>query len=1385
MQLRKRNIFTTIRAEGSILPADLLQRISNQQKQPGRDAHLKGLTPDDYHLAGGLRLNEAINQSWNRMQGAWAVFQNALDKLQLSDTGTTVTREKWLLPLFQELGYGRLPTAKAIEIEGKSYPISHLWQQTPIHLVSARVDLDTRTAGVAGASRISPHGLTQELLNRSEAHLWGFVSNGLRLRILRDNVSLTRQAYVEFDLEAMMNGEQFPDFMMLWLLCHESRVNAEKPQAQPSECWLERWSKAAHEQGTRALDQLRNGVEDAIKALGRGFLAHPANQTLLGRLRKGELDKQDYYRQLLRLVYRLLFLFVAEDLELLFAPEADEKTRERYTQFYSVARLRRLAERRLGARHGDLYHGLRLVMQKLGNGGCAELGLPALGSFLFSDEAIADLNGCELANHELLEAVRALAFITDGHRRRTVDYKNLRSEELGSVYEALLELHPEINAEARQFNLASASGNERKTTGSYYTPDSLVQCLLDSALDPVVAEAAKQPDPEQAILRLKVVDPACGSGHFLIAAAHRMAKRLGTVRTGDDEPAPEAVRTALRDVIGRCIYGVDINPMAVELCKVSLWMEALEPGKPLSFLEHRIQCGNSLIGATPALLKNGIPDDAFKPIEGDDKAVCSEYKRANKEERKIHFAQKRLQFESEPWERLGDLATGLIQIEEISDVSIEGVRRKQERWEQIVRSQDYNFTRLWADAWCAAFVWKKIKDPNHPYPITEELFRKIERNPFHVVNGWHEKEIRLLAEQYQFFHWHLAFPDVFRVPVKDEEPENEQAGWSGGFDVVLGNPPWDRIKLQEKEWFAQRNPDIANAPNAAARQRKIKELIETDPALYEAFLDDRRKSEGESHLARNGGRFPLCGTGDINTYAIFAETNRMLINQRGRVGCIVPSGIATDDTTKEFFQDIVENRLLVSLYDFQSGPGLFGEIGHARFKFCLLTLAGAQSPHAAGIEFAFFLRNAEHLLDDDRRFKLSAEEIALLNPNTRTCPVFRTKRDAELTKAIYRRVPVLIREGNAKGAADVNSWGIEFKRMIDMANDSGLFRTREDLLKDDLRLSGNIFSKDDESYLPLYEAKMLHHFTHRYGDYEDKPEDSQNTSLPDVPVERLQNPTYVVQPRYWVPLWEVVQKISQVPPELLKAYLKFDEAKIRSVITWWFAGYCFLTGNDECGGRLLRAATGTLVTGNEAIQQWLAARSLATQYPLKFTRLDLFNTRGDFIKFARELIELHCPKWLLGWRDICRNTDERTVIASVLPPVGVGHKFPLMMHIQVSAAYFHLYGIAREDVDYILDTFPIVRRKDEQGHSEYRTKRVILEIYDEMRRAMESGAAYQTRLDPPPANGWAPPEPAREEKVTKSVPQPAETADGKQSDLFKWQAEDPQQQLKFDDTERI
>jgi len=928
MQKSQRAAFSAIRSEGSLLPLGILQRIAQF------DTSLGGLTAEAYHHD-GEKLNEVINDAWTHVLRAWQHFQSARGGLSSTDLGTSLTRERWLLPLFAALDYGRLYTIKPFEVEDRSYAISHGWQHTPIHLVGCNVDLDHLARSTASSLRSSPFSLVQEFLNRSSEHLWGMVSNGLQLRLLRKNVSITRQAYVEFDLETIFQGENYADFVLLWLLCHQSRVESEKP----AECWLEKWSRTAQEQGFRALNKLRDGVEQAINILGSGFVANPANRLLRERLRSGELDTQDYYRQVLRMVYRLIVLFVAEDRGVLFHPQADEDVRRRYTAYYSTQRLRRLSEQRIGTRHADLFQGLSLVMDKLGSGsGYLELGLPSLNGFLFSHNSILDLVGCELTNHDLLEAVRSLAFTFEGRIRRVVDYKNLGSEELGSVYESLLEMHPLINLEAHTFELKIEGGNERKTSGSYYTPTSLIDCLLDSALEPVLAEACAKPNPEQAILALKICDPACGSGHFLIAAAHRIAKRLAAVRTGNEEPGPEDRRAALRDVVGHCIYGVDINPMAVELCKVNLWMEAIEPGKPLSFLDAHIQPGNSLLGATPALLADGIPDSVFESIEGDDKKFCSEFKRMNRREREGQLTL--FDPESKPWEHLGNLATTMMQLDEMGDDTVEEVRRKQVLYEQLVKSSDYHNGRLLADAWCAAFVWKKKNE--FAYPITEEIFRNIERNPY-SISSWMYDEILRLREQYHFFHWHLAFPDVFRVPTREEKPEKEQAGWCGGFDVVLGNPPWERIKIQEKEWFAVHAPEIANAQNAAARRRMIKALEVEDPAMYAAFQDEKRQPEGESHLVRDSDRYPLCGRGDINTYALFAETNRMIVGPTGRVGCIVPCGIATDDTTKYFFQDISRTRTLVSLTGFINEEQLFPAVLH-NFKFCLLVLTGSAMP---------------------------------------------------------------------------------------------------------------------------------------------------------------------------------------------------------------------------------------------------------------------------------------------------------------------------------------------------------------------------------------------------------------------------------------------------------
>jgi hypothetical protein len=1360
---------TTIRTEGALLPADFLQRLA----EGSRD--VPGLTPEAYHLAGTERLHEAISRSWNRLLGVWAAFQATTKDLAATDPGIGVTREKWLLPLFQELGYGRLLAARTFEVGGKAYPISHAWQHTPIHLVGRNVDLDRRSPGVAGAAKVSPHGLVQEFLNRSDEHLWGILANGLKLRLLRESKSLTRQAYVECDLAGMMEGQAYADFALLWLLCHQSRVETERPTG----CWLERWAEAARAQGTRALETLREGVEQAIAALGRGLLAHPANATLLQRLRSGALSGQEYYRQLLRVVYRLIFLFVAEERDLLLTAQPGSRERKRYADYYSMGRLRRLAEHRRGTPHADLWQGFSLVVQKLSSDtGCPELGLPGLGSYLWSAKAAPDLDGCALSNADFLASIRALAFTIEGKVRRAIDYRNLGAEELGSVYESLLELHPDVNVDAGTFALRTAAGHERKTTGSYYTPTSLVECLLDTALDPVLAEAAKQPDPEKAILHLKVCDPACGSGHFLIAAAHRIANRLAAIRTGDEEPSPDSVRKALRDVIGHCIYGVDVNPMAVELCKVNLWLEALEPGKPLSFLEHRIQCGNSLLGATPALLKNGIPDDAFEPIEGDDKKTCQKFKKENKKER---TGQMRLiDHKLEPWQRLGNLATAIVELDAIADDTVQGQQAKQAKWEQLVRSSGYEFGRLLADAWCAAFVWKKASDPLLQYPITEDTFRRIERNP-HWIPGWMRDEVRRLAAEHSFFHWHLAFPDVFRA-LTDEEGAKDGPGWLGGFDVVLGNPPWERVKLQEKEFFAERRPDIANAPNAAARGKLIKALAQDDPPLFRAFRDAVRQSEGESALVRETGRYPLCGRGDVNTYSIFAELNRSLVAYRGRAGFLVPSGIATDDTTKHFFDTLVTTGSLVSLYSFFETRRVFLDTD-SRNPFCLLTLRGEPTSSRRDMEFAFDLRSVGELLSADRRFSLTAKDIALLNPNTRTCPIFRTRQDAELTKAIYRRVPVLINEAAGETG---NPWGIRFLAMLHMANDSGLFRTAEKLEIDGWKREGSVYHRDGARYLPLYEAKMVHHYNHRFGDYAHKPEDSESTALPDVPDALLADPAYAPLPRYWVPEAEVEDRLEK-------------RDRDGNLVWRWDRGW-FIGWRDICRSTDERTVIASVIPrvgvnhkfplslpSASHLQTAAFIANLSAHVFDYVTRQKLGGTSLTY--FVLKQFPLLPPSafnglvaWdkgftLDGW--LSTRVLELAYTAWDLQPFAedLGWDGPpfrwdpdrrFKLRCELDAAFFRLYLPAtpsdewriaskaegspydetpeelaelkrhfpapRDAVAYIMDTFPIVRRKDEEKWGEYRTKRVILEIYDAMAEAIRTGHPYQTRLDPPPAD---------------------------------------------------
>jgi hypothetical protein len=1416
------------------------------------DRVLPGMTPADYHVPGSIRLNEAATAAYSRALAYWKSFRKKFDALPASDTGTTLTRDEWLLPLFDCLGYGRLQNKRAITIDSKDYPISHGWEDhVPIHLLSARLPLDKRTQNVSGAATRSPYSLVQELLNRSAKHRWGFVSNGLKLYVLRDNASLTRSANVEFDLESMMDGEYHADFTVLFLICHQSRleiqptpivdnkssskkaakpakaknnvskvaeklgkyeldfddeaseeteldgdeeaVEIEEPtRLGPENCWLEAWTKLAGEQGTRAKERLRDGVQLAIQTLGAGFYTCSSNAVLHERLRSGELSTQDYYRQLLRLVYRLLMLMVAEDKRtesgqnLLHPIDTPAHIRDRYNQFYSVGRIRKLANERRGTLHRDLYESLKTTFLKLRDG-YAPLGIPGIGSFLFSDTATPDLDTAQITNEALLDAFRNLCFTEDstgrgGSVRRAVDFGNLGSEELGSIYESLLELHPEIDSQDGPFVLRTAAGNERKTSGSYYTPTSLINCLLDSALDPVVNQAIDVSDREEAkrrLLTLKVCDPACGSGHFLIAAANRMALHLARLETQDTEPTTLQIQHAKRQIIGRCIYGVDINEMAVELCKVSLWMEALEPGKPFSFLENHIKCGNSLLGATPRLLDEGIPDEAFNSIEGDDKEICSQLKKQNKRERIDHKSGQLSLFE--PYYKLGNIADRFAKLSEAGDESLDAIADKQKLYEELIKGTPYLNARFWADTWCASFLWKKDDTDLGRLCPTERRFREIERNP-HSASPLIKGEIQRLSEKYHFFHWHLAFPDVFGITELDDASVNSQSGWNNGFDLVLGNPPWEKMQFEERQFLESRG--IKLKTTSAAERRAIIAIEEREGSqFYQDLCAAKAVVAKEDSFVRQSKRFPLTGMGQFNKYAIFFELALNLIRVKGRLGQIVKSGLATDYATKDVFWALIDEERLISLIDFENRENLFAGVAPPE-RFCVITAGGFGACKTP--QFEFNLTNPSQIGEPNRRYTLTKRDIASINPNTKNCPVFKSKFDAEITRCIYLRFGVISADANNPKSRDN-----VFKQQFNVTHDAKLFRTETELSnKSGSRRIENSFVVNEQTFLPLIEPKFFQIYDHRFGTFDgiaDSEKLGRKASTRRPNIDEKLDPGFVVTPRYWVsksefderldPDWNrdyffVYRGITNISTnartaigtvipaaphsEASPAILFYGENKARSTV-FFAANFSSFPFDYVCRQKIGGPNLNIFI-----VKQLPVVALNRFQVTIYFLELESFI-------FARA-IELIYSSWdLKGFALDCEYNG---------PPFCWDDERRFQMRCELDAAYFHLYlgtqhdwglvllknkngGIdsqppemfptPRDAVSYIMDTFPIVRRKDEAKYGEYRTKRVILEIYDQMTEIIEANEAiraanpgksdeklrlllrsYQSPLNPPP-----------------------------------------------------
>jgi hypothetical protein len=1232
----------------------------------------------------------------------------------------------------------------------------------------------------------------------------------LTLRLLRDSTYVRRQAYVEFDLRQILEEQRFNDFALLFRLLHRSRL----PQVagQAADCLLEKYYQQALEQGGRVRERLRDGVEACLKGLANGFLSHPKNSQLRGWLASGRSAALEFYRQLLRLVYRFLFLLVSEERGLISASPL-------YRDHYGVGRLRQLLERRSAfTEHEDLWCSLRVLWRVLSQEELAQLlGAAPLNGDLF---APLELDSCSLSNRDLLQAFWHLAYYQESPTSPPcrVNYAALDVEELGSVYESLLDYQPQVVTSQGVPRFELGYGSERKSTGSYYTPPELVAELVRSALEPVLearleearkiasrewssippalrqrlarqvaARLAKPPGgqrqatpseeelalawqstplsdrhilaAEQALLSLRILDPACGSGHFLLAAARRLGKELAKIRSGEEEPAPERVREATRDVVAHCLYGVDKNPLAVELCRVALWLEAHCAGKPLTFLDHRIKCGDSLVGVLdPKVLQAGIPDEAFTPVSSDSREAAQSLKRRNRSERKA-LQSGQLSLPLEPEEALTKLSQERQELEAIPDNSPEEVSRKQQLYSRYCQDPKHQKLVEACHLWTAAFF----------QPLTSDFSRAITTQAVidRLEGRAHPQALataQALASEQRFFHWPLEFPEVFE---------------QGGFDVILGNPPWERIKLQEEEFFASRDAQIAKAPNADARKRLIKQLPEVNPALWAEYQHALHAAESTSRFLRSSGAYPLTGRGDINTYSVFAERVRLLLSPRGRAGIIVPTGIATDDTNKLFFADVVEKGQLASLFDFENRQRLFPAVD-SRMKFCLLTLTGSRTQTDA-TTFTFFATRADHLRDPRRVFHLSATDIARINPNTRTLPVFRTRQDAELTKAIYGRVPVLIHE-----RARENPWGVRFMAMFHMSNDSHLFHTRSQLEAEGYRLVGNTFVAGDPTspsparYLPLYEAKMIWHYDHRYGTYESV-RDRSSTQLPTPDERQHADPHFVVQPWYWVSAEEVAARLGEWQRGWLVGFRDVTNATnertaIFSLLPRVGVGNKIPVLLFEAAGSIIQMcllANACSIPFDYVVRQKLGGTTMNFFYVKQLPVLppDAY-TPEDLRFIVPRVLELVYTSWDMKpfADDVWREADEglRAVIRPHPPtpsPAALGEGFPFppftwnedrraILRAELDAYYARLYGLTRKQLRYILDpadltegelanildpqeevgdpleptgyaarcqassflgeTFRVLKEKEIRQFGEYRTRRLVLEAWEKL-----------------------------------------------------------------------
>lgn len=1318
--------YTSIHVFGHLLSDDTLHAIE-------RDTTFAGNTEPDYQLDTPVGL--AIDYAWTSLRSAYAYYRKR--STAKDPYGTRRSREL-IAHLLTDLGWHLKP-------QPSNALSTHIDEATRVPLIIVGADgadegstLDARRKG--NTRQRSPHALMLQELAASEA-IYGIVANGDELRLLRNTGQLVKLVYISFDLRRMVMEDKYTEFCLLYRILHASRFRTQGD----TPAIIEKWFNQSVESGNRIRAGLSAAVRKAMEIVGTA---------VVGSADCAAPEARPLNDELILFVYRLLFLFIIEERGLVYQlPEADspdyapqKRLADIYRLHYAATRLRTLSEHPYlyNDRYTDLWQALLDTFRLFETGGTgATLGITALGGRLFG-EPLLMLSSARLTNRELLKAISALNEFTDEQKQRVkINYASLDVEEFGSVYEGILELEPVVDPAERRFGFRQ--GLDRQATSSYYTRPDLVESLIKTTLQPVIdarlAKATNRQEREQALLRLRVCDPACGSGHVVLAMARTIAWHLAHVRTNEDNPASIDYRRALREVIARCVYAVDLNPYAVELCKVVLWIEGYCAGQPLTFLDHHIRCGNAVVGVDSLQrLLTGVPNEAFKAQDNNKgvlKNICALNQQALQElksRQETQYVQSTVFYDESIIPNLKPVAEGIAEIAKEVDQkpenTIEEVQYKQQLWEKLMRRPEVASLRLACDIYAESFFHEytegdlAMKNQGvellAPIPCTRILYHALQAirhrtQPIPTYKPLPEDfctAITRAARGHRYFHWLVDFPDIFAAGQR--------------FDCVCGNPPWGKIKVEDEKWFERNGrPDIAKAPNQNSRKAMIDRLPTDDPATYEAYRQAQKYAEGTSRFVRFSWRFPLTATGDIDHFPLFAEL--ALTATQEAWGLVLPTGIATNDSNKAFFAQLVEQNRLRSIYDFENREKLFDI--HPMFKFCLLTAAQPQAESRA-VRGGFFLQRLDHLLDPRRVYTLATADFLHINPNTHTCPIFRTTRDARLTTDIHHRVPILWNEHTGD-----NPWGVRFSRMIDMSNDSRLFRTRQQL------------EGEAEPYVPLYEGKMLWHYNHHYGAFPAEAA-KRPTAIPATPIESLQDPRSELQPWYWVPQAAVETRLIKrnAKGQLLwqwthSYYIAFrnitNATNERTLVAAILPSGCgvghsaplLFTAQGIVLDCCLAAMLSSLVVDYVARQKTggsnmtiftikqlpiLPPSSIpeAARWAIVRSVAELVYWNHDLDAFARELYAALPPAQRPGLEALGQ-----------CQPYAYDPERRALLQAELDAIFARLYGLTLDDLRYILlpedvcgegcvnETFRVLRDNEQRLYGEYRTRRLVLEAW--------------------------------------------------------------------------